>query len=171
LGTGLLFALMGLVGALFTTFTLIGGAVPGTAGQAGIEADTARLERMTKRLEELIGSTKLNAAAVKSLGEVVDRLRDDLGRERWRQFAIGAVLYAVLGAFFGAMLGQDILTALAIGAGWTGLVGSLGLKRDYAQRKSEKDDAIGRLVAAVEQPPAAEEVDQVKARAELARAL
>ncbi|HSN86013.1 MAG TPA: hypothetical protein VL025_04610, partial [Thermoanaerobaculia bacterium] len=49
---GGVFAGLGLIGALVTLFGLIGGAVPGTAGQARIDADSKRLEVMSTRLDE-----------------------------------------------------------------------------------------------------------------------
>jgi len=105
-GRGALFAVLGLVGALVTIFSLIGGAVPITAGQAKIDADTERLERLSQRLEELITASSLNAAAIEAVESAVNNLRDDLRAERWRQFGIAAFLYAVLGAFFSAMLAR-----------------------------------------------------------------
>ena len=139
---GGLFFVLGLLGALVTVFTLIGGAVPGTAGQMKIDADSDRLERMSKRLEELTAATPPNAPAISAVEAAVNNLRDDLTSERWRQFAIAAVLYATLGAFFSCLLARDILQALVIGAGWTGFIGSLGLKADYAARKAAKDEVL-----------------------------
>jgi hypothetical protein len=141
-GRGALFAVLGLVGALVTIFSLIGGAVPTTAGQAKIDAETERLERLSLRLEELINASPPNAAAIAAVESAVNNLRDDLWAERWRQFGIAAFFYAVLGAFFSAMLAKDLLQALFIGAGWTGLLGTLGLKNDYATRKAFKDAAL-----------------------------
>ena len=43
------------------------------------------------------------------------------------------------------MIANDLLQALAIGAGWTGIVGSLGLKRDYSARSDTKDSALSAL--------------------------
>ena len=42
---GIIYAFLGMVGALITIFSLIGGVVPGTAGQAKIAFDTKRLEK------------------------------------------------------------------------------------------------------------------------------
>ena len=36
----------------------------------------------------------------------------------------------------------DLLQALVIGAGWTGFLGTLGLKKDYAERKAPKDATL-----------------------------
>jgi uncharacterized membrane protein YfcA len=139
---GALFAGLGLMGSLVTIFGLIGGAVPGTVGQVKIDADTERLDRLSQQLEVLITSPKPDAAAITAVETTVNNLRDDLRTERWRQFGIAMVLYALLGAFFSALLAQDMLQALVIGAGWTGVLGSLGLKKDYAERKATKDAAL-----------------------------
>lgn len=139
---GILLTVLGLVGAMVTTFGLIGGAVPGTAGQAKIDLDTQRLERWSERLETLVQETPPSPEAIRAVEQSVNNLRDDLGAERWRQFAIASFLYLFLGATFAAIFASDLLQALLIGAGWTGIAGSLGLKRDYAERKAVKDEAI-----------------------------
>ena len=56
----------------------------------------------------------------------------------------------MLGAFFATLLARDILQALVIGAGWTTLLGTLGLKKDYADRKSTKDAALKQTLDALE---------------------
>lgn len=146
---GTLFAGLGLVGALVTIFSLIGGAVPGTAGQAKIDADTERLDGLSRRLEELITTSPPDASAITAVENTVNNFRDDLRAERWRQFGIAAVFYALLGAFFSALLAQDILQALVIGAGWTGFIGTLGLKKDYAERKAAKDATLEKSLSRV----------------------
>lgn len=150
-GRGALLAGLGLVGALVTMFGLIGGAVPGTAGQARLDAEANRLKDLYGRLEELIKAPSVEADDVEAVEKVVNNLRDDLREERWRQFVIAAVFYAVLGAFFSTLLAQDMLQALLIGAGWTGYLGILGLKRDYAERASEKDSALEKSEDALEE--------------------
>jgi hypothetical protein len=146
---GVLFAGLGLIGAFVTIFGLVGGAVPGTAGQAKIDADTESLNRLSQRLEELITAPKPDAAVIEAVEKTVNNLRDDLRAERWRQFAIASVLYAILGAFFSAGLAQDVLQALVIGAGWTGLLGTVGLKKDFAARKTTKDTTLEKAVSRV----------------------
>ncbi len=146
---GALFAGLGVIGALVTIFGLIGGAVPGTAGQAKIDADTELLDRLTGELEKMIKSPSPNAKTIEAVEKTVDNLRDDIRAERWRQFSIAAVIYAVLGGFFAMLLARDTLQALAIGAGWTGFLGSLGLKRDFEERKSIKDETLGKLFQSI----------------------
>lgn len=142
-GTGWLYAALGAVGALITMFSLIGGAVPGIAGQARIDADGKRLELLYERLLALAKETPPDAKGIEAIGESVDRLRDDLRRERWRQFTVALLFYVVLGAFFASALAYDLLQAIVIGAGWTGYTGVLGLKKDFGERKKAKDEQLG----------------------------
>lgn len=144
---GGLLAVAGLVGALVTVFFLVGGAVPGTAGQAKIDADSKQLELLSKRLGELISASRIDAPVVEAVEKTVNNLRDDLRSESWRQYAIASTLYAILGASIAALLAKDLLQAFVIGAGWTGFIGSLGLKRDYAERKAIKDTALGEALS------------------------
>lgn len=156
---GGLFAAAGLVGALVTTFGLIGGAVPGTAGKAKIDADDIRVAALTDRLQELVNQATPDGGAIAAVGTAVNEMRDDVRSERRYQFALGAAIYLLLGAAFAALIAKDLLQALVIGAGWTGVLGSLGLKRDFAEREQVKDQAIqksaatARTVAAAEADP------------------
>ena len=143
---GATLALFGAVGAIFTAFTLVGGVVPGTAGKAQLDKDRELLDRLTENMETAL---KAGAAGASELRQAVNELRDDYNSERNRQFVLGALLYIFLGAFFSALLAKDILQALAFGAGWTGIIGSLGLKNDFDERKAEKDDALSTLTTAL----------------------
>ena len=144
-GKGGLFAALGLIGALVTVFTLVGGAVPGTAGFARIEANLKRVEEREKILDSMIQSSPNTAAEIEAVEIATNNLRDDIRSDRQRQFFVAGSLYAILGAFFGSMLAQDMLQAIVIGAGWTAYMGSIGLKRDYGERKSVKDDVTVQL--------------------------
>lgn len=136
------YLLLGAFGALVTVYSLIGAALPGTAGQVKIDIHTIHLENMSEQLKKLVDTSPHDTEAINAVGKVVNDLRDDLWKERWRQFGIAAMLYVFLGAFFSVLLAQDMLQALVIGAGWTGLTGTLGLKKDYEKRKSIKDAAM-----------------------------
>jgi hypothetical protein len=149
-------------------YGLIGGAVPGTAGQAKIDADAARLERLTEQLEKLINNPPHDAAAIKAIEGTVNSLRDDLRSERWNQFVIATIVYAVLGAAISTILAKDILQALVIGAGWTGFLGTLGLKKDYSERKEIKDTALEKTL---ERAKKAEEIVRGTGDGGLIRAL
>lgn len=142
---GILYSALGLVGALVVVFTLVGGAVPGTAGFARIEGDLKRVEEREKILDDLLKAPVKNPEEITAVEVATNNLRDDVAGDRRRQFALAAAIYTVLGAFFAAMLARDVLQALVIGAGWTSYLGALGLKKDYAERKSVKDEVTARL--------------------------
>lgn len=150
-GRGGLLASLGVVGALVMVFSLVGGAVPGTAGFARVEAGLKRVEEREKILDEMLKPPTAQADEIKAVEAAVNNLRDDIRDDRRRQFLIAAILYAFLGAFFAAMLTTDLLQALVIGAGWTAYIGALGLKKDYADRKAVKDDVTERLEGIVNQ--------------------
>lgn len=135
---------LGLVGALVTLFFVVGGIIPGTRGAVRLAADYERLDIWLKKLDDFMRREPDPAveSAIERRGKQIDVLRDDLARDRRSQFAIGAALYALLGAFFAAMLAQDILQALVIGAGWTGFAGALGLKKEQPERQSEREKEL-----------------------------
>ena len=144
-GTGALYAFLGLIGALVTVFSLIGGAIPGTSGSVRIEAGMKRVEEREKILDKLIEEPNKNPEVIKAVEIATNNLRDDMRDDRRRQFALAAALYALLGGFFAALLARDLLQALVIGSGWTACLGALGLKKDYAARKSMKDQTTEKL--------------------------
>lgn len=149
-GAGIFYAILGAVGAMVVVYTLIGGAMPGTKGQADIDHDKARVETLTTKLDALMTNVKPETTAeIDSISKALNHLRDDVARERWRQFWLGAVLYLVLGAFFASMVAKNLLEALVIGAGWTALLGSVGLKSEGEARGAIKDAAISKLQTAV----------------------
>jgi hypothetical protein len=171
-GTGALLAIGGLVGALITTFFLVGGPVPGIAGRARIDAQSTQLDELSKRLGGLVRAAAIDAAAIAAVEKTVNNLRDDLRAEiRW-QYAVASLLYAVLGAAIAALLARDLLQAVLIGAGWTGLLGSIGLKKDYETRKEMKDATLGEAASLISQanPPDAAR-DQVVQKIKVALAL
>lgn len=147
---GALYALLGLFGALVVMLSLVGGAVPGTAGQVRIDADSLLLERLSQKLEDLIASGSPSPELIAAVERTVDNLRDDLRAERWRQFFIAGAVYALLGAFFASVLAKDLLQAVVIGAGWTGITGILGIKSDFAERSSVKDQALQQAAQVIE---------------------
>jgi hypothetical protein len=144
--SGIALALTGFMGALVTIFFLIGGVVPNTAGQVEIDYYKVQLKFYEDKLKEAVTSEPCDTAKAGQLVTIVDNLRNSLNSERQHQFTSAALIYVIIGAFFAAFLAQDILQALVIGAGWTGYIGSLGLKQDANERSSRKNDVIDDLV-------------------------
>jgi hypothetical protein len=147
--SGIALALTGLIGALVTIFFLIGGVVPGTAGQVDIDYDSEQVKEYKEKLKKLWDKESLDDAELRRASElktIVNDFDSRLDKERRRQFSLAATLYAVIGAFFAAFLAHDVLQALIIGAGWTGYLGALGLKSDAAERGARKNDKIDDLL-------------------------
>jgi hypothetical protein len=147
--SGIALAITGLMGALVTIFFLVGGVVPGTAGQVEIDNDTLQLKEYKEKLKKLWDKEQLDEVDLKKANElnsIVNDFNTRLDKERRYQFSLAATLYAVLGAFIATILAHDILQAFVIGAGWTGYLGALGLKQDAEKRKSEKDKTIDSLI-------------------------
>lgn len=152
--SGIALALTGLIGAFVTIFFLIGGVVPGTAGQVDIDYDTEQVKDYKEKLKKLWDKEPLDEVDLKRAAElktVVNDFESRLDRERRRQFSLAAALYAVIGAFIAMFLAHDVLQALIIGAGWTSYLGALGLKSDAAERGSRKNDKIDDLLKSIEE--------------------
>jgi hypothetical protein len=140
--TGAAYIILGLVGALVAVFGFIGGVIPGTKGMVKIDLEEARLETEEKRLDQLIQDPQANPELIKEVENTINNRRDDLSRDRWKQFSLAAVIYLILGSFFAAMLATNMLQAIVIGFSWTAFIGMLGLKDDHQGRTDKKDDAM-----------------------------
>jgi hypothetical protein len=143
--TGVLCVLMGIVGALTTMFSLIGGAVPGTAGYLPLKTRMAMVAEWEKILDGLLQKTPRDTEEIKAVGMETNSLRDDVRKSQRGQYKQALVQYVFLGGAFAAMLSTNLLQALVIGAGWTAYLGSIGLKKDFADRKAKKDETIKEL--------------------------
>jgi hypothetical protein len=138
-------AVSGIIGALLVVFTLVGGAIPGTTGKTKIDLDTARLDILCKLQDKLIEKDPPDSEAIRTLETTINNLRDNLKAEKWRQFGVAASLYTLFGGFFACLFAQDVLQAIVIGAGWTSYIGTIGLKSDFRQMDSEKQQLINDL--------------------------
>jgi len=142
---GTLLALSGLIGALVTIYGLVGTVMPGTSGQIRLDIDEIRLEKLKEKQDSLWakeGTDDFNVESAKAMDFTVKSLQTYLSKERWRQFGLAAFLYAILGAFFAALLSGGVLEALLIGAGWTAYLGAIGLKKSNEERGAYKDRLI-----------------------------
>jgi hypothetical protein len=166
---GVAIAVAALLGALFTVFTSIGGVLPGTAGKAKLDEEEARLLAYYKIFEDRLKAGG-DAATITALGDQIDKLRDDIGKERRRQFGLGALLYLLLGVGVALALATSWLQAVVISAGWTAYIGTFGLKSDYTVRKEAKDEALSTLEEKVEKAPGVslDEGEEAQVRSALA---
>lgn len=148
--TGILYAILGLTGALITMFATVGGAVPGTAGKADIDEDTERLRRFQRKVENMLNEPDIQPDRVQAVEQCVNDLQKSIQLRQRNQWWIAGFIYVVLGIIIAAALAQNLLQAVAIGAGWTGVIGTLGLKSDYEERKSKKDTELTNLLSRID---------------------
>jgi hypothetical protein len=160
-GAALLIIFASIFGTLVVVFTSVGGVLPGTAGRVRVDAEEARYALWARKLDVLINSENVSPQAIEAIGKQLNDLRDDIRADRRNQFALGAVLYVVLGAIVALALAPDLFTAVAISSGWTSFLGAFGLKTDFAERKEQKTNAIKALELARDEPPPAQLEEQV----------
>jgi hypothetical protein len=142
---GLLFFLGGLTGAAATAFGAVGGLIPGTAGKEEVDRLTRELVATTKRKETYQteydqvrndpNAADSKAAAfredVKREQEREERLSSTLSSAKLAQYARAMPFYLLLGGAFATALAQDVVQALAIGAGWPTLWAAFQLKPEF----------------------------------------
>jgi hypothetical protein len=146
-GVGL--ALLGLAGASVVVFGCISGfKIPGLgAKNVQLDADEEELKSVQKSLHDLTIAPTGKAAEIKALTVEENALRASLWKAKSFQFSIAALLYGFLGAVFAAVLAQNWIQAVGIGAAWTSLVGTFGIKNENEKRANVKDDAIKEAIA------------------------
>ncbi len=144
---GILFGVLGLGGALATSFFLIGSVMPGTAGKKLIDERDLQIEEMQKRLalySELTDHLTVRGQdppadneKIELYARLEDGLRDDLrderrdlSREKLKQYGLALPLYGLVGAIVSLAFAQDLLQAFLFGAGWPAVAASRGLRTD-----------------------------------------
>jgi hypothetical protein len=162
-GLGLLFFVVGGVGALVTVYLFLGEFLPSMGGKGEYIKLQAQLEYFEDRRKQLLDNrwqalkdkTELAQHQVQLL-MATDRLSDDLDSivkdlqrqmtsERWRLFILGFPLYVVLGGFFALAFARDVFQALLIGFGWTAVADRFGLSREETVRREFRDKQIEEL--------------------------
>lgn len=140
--TGITLGVLGGVAAMVTAFTFAGMALPGSKLSAILDEQQAELDVLTDRLAELAATNPLPADQVTALNEVIDRLRDDLSRDRRWTYVVSAPLYVLLGAASAAIFAADIVQALVVGFGGPATLASWAAGKDDEARRKSKDAAL-----------------------------
>lgn len=165
---GVLYVVLGVIGALVTIYFAIGGTIP-TASGVKLEAEFKELEKKNKELAELRkkaleNPTSVNPSLIDAFSNDADKQRDDLERKRQGMFRNWALMYVLLGAFFAALLAQDLLQAITIGAGWTSFLAAVGLSKENQETKSEAAKEAEIVEQAIKELE--KKLDQLKAKAD-----
>jgi hypothetical protein len=142
---GLIFFLGGLTGAAATAFGAVGGLIPGTAGKEEVDRLNRELVTTTMRKEAYQSdydevrkdpnATDARRAAfwedVKWEEEREERLSATISKAKLAQYGRALPFYLLLGGVFATALAQDVVQALAIGAGWPTLWAAFQLKPEF----------------------------------------
>jgi hypothetical protein len=178
--TGLIYALLGIVGALTMVYLFLGEFLPSMGGKAEYEALKGELEDYKVRRDETLKNREKYArgeAAALTLerltaennltddyDKTIERLERQISQDRWRLFWLGFPIYLVLGGFFAAAFASNEIQAILIGFGWTAIADRIGLQREFAVKKESKDSTIIQLETRARQ--AQVELEAMKLREE-----
>ncbi len=77
--------------------------------------------------------------ARKKFEDMINEDEDRLDRERKDIRTKGMVLYLLIGGVVAAILANSMVEAVGFGAGWTGLIGVFGIKKDNELQKESRN--------------------------------
>ena len=80
-----------------------------------------------------------NVDARKKFEDMINEDEDRLDRERKDIRTKGMILYLFIGGVIAATLANSIVEAVGFGAGWTGLIGVFGIKKDIQLKKESRN--------------------------------
>jgi bisphosphoglycerate-dependent phosphoglycerate mutase len=154
---GLIFFLGGLTGAAATAFGAVGGLIPGTAGKEEVDRLTRERVAATKRKETYQTEydqvrNDPNATDAKKAAFAADVQRaqdteqiilDKLNKAKHAQYWQALPFYLPLGGVFATALAQDVLQALAIGAGWPTVWAAFQLKPEFKDLNQANAEVTG----------------------------
>lgn len=157
---GLVYAAIGIVGALVFIYFAFDEALPGMGGRTRVndlEADLRELERQRKgvvdRRQELLGAGSVDKdrldgldSLTKAYDEQVRVRQAEIAQARRMRLAAGIPLYVILGGVVASAFATNLLQAVIIGFGWTGVVQSIGLR----QRTEEVKQASAKEIEDVQ---------------------
>lgn len=171
---GVGFALLGLVGALVTTYLFLNELLPSMGGKADYELIGVELaefkEKRTKTLTDREaalaagvqpGDEKMKAidSLFDDLDTVIARLEDRQMKVRRSMYLTALPMYLVLGAAFAVIFATNALQAILVGFGWTAVADRAGLKREIEVKHDKRADEIVKIKEAGDAKVAAVEAE------------
>ncbi|WP_342305161.1 hypothetical protein [Methanolobus sp. ZRKC5] len=133
ISVGVFFFLLGVTGA---------GIIVYLGSWDKLMGNTARileLQDQTESVRELLKETTDNGDKDRLWQEIV-RKENELNKEKWFFRYLGIILYLFVGGMIASILANSMLEAVAFGAGWTGLIGVFGIKKDVDERMKRRDE-------------------------------
>jgi hypothetical protein len=172
---GLVYAFVGIIGALVFVYFAFDEALPGMGGLTrlnDLEAELRELERkraaIAETRQQLLAETTVDAdrlAGLDALTKSYDgRVQEKLAaitRVRRMRLVAGMPLYIVLGGVVASAFATNLLQAVIIGFGWTGVVQSIGLRHRSAEIKETSTKEVEEVREAFN-----DQLEQVRTSAE-----
>lgn len=135
ISVGMLFFLLGVVGAAITVYF---GEWEKLIGKSALMLEIEDEIEAKRKIAEIIKDPREVELREKWEG-LIARDQNRLDKERQFVRIQGTVLYLIIGGVFAAILANTVLEAVAFGAGWTGLIGIFGIKKDSEERRKIRD--------------------------------
>lgn len=135
ISVGMLFFLLGVVGAAITVYF---GEWEKLRGKSALMLEIEDEIAAKRKIAEIIKDPREVELREKWEG-LIARDQNRLDKERQFVRMQGTVLYLIIGGVFAAILANTVLEAVAFGAGWTGLIGIFGIKKDSETRRKIRD--------------------------------
>lgn len=138
---GIFFVLLGFVGAGIMVFLGEWDKLLGRSARI-LELEE-EINSKRKIAEKLTDKEDINTR--KDWEDRIDKDENRMAAERNLTTYIGIVLYIFIGGMLASVIANNPLQAVAVGAGWTALLGTFGIKKDSDERREirgKKDDEL-----------------------------
>jgi chaperonin cofactor prefoldin len=157
---GLGLVVLGVVGALVTTYLFLGEFLPSMGGKAEYDALKIEIDDLaTRRDKQLTAREQFTSGGssppdeqieeanklTSDLSEIITKKEAAATQLRRSLFLMGFPLYVVLGGAFAVLFATNALQAILIGFGWTAIADRIGLKRELQAKTERRDEAIDTL--------------------------
>ncbi|MDY0387957.1 MAG: hypothetical protein RBT65_12695 [Methanolobus sp.] len=132
ISVGVFFFLLGVTGAAIIVYL---------GSWDKLMGNTARileLEEQIKSFRELLKDATDDNDKDRMWHEMM-RQREELNKEKKFFRIMGIIIYLFVGGIVASILANSMLEAVALGAGWTGLIGVFGIKKDVEERMKRVD--------------------------------
>lgn len=139
---GILFFILGICGAAIMVY--IGEWDKLMAKSARIIEIENEIEKKREISDKITDSKEVDTR--KKYEDMINEDEDRMDRERRDTRITGIILFMFIGGVLAAILANSMVEAVGFGAGWTGLIGIFGIKKDNELRKESRDTETQNLI-------------------------
>ena len=133
---GIFFLFLGVVGAAIMVYLGDWEKLLGKSARIlEIEGEIASKRKIADEIKD-----PNEAETRKKWEDMINADEDRFDRERNFVRTYGIILYLFIGGVVAAILANSMVEAVAFGAGWTGLIGMFGIKKDADERRKIRDE-------------------------------